>query len=144
MATSVREPEAVHIRLLESLVFSDNPSARVTFGGLTLRRSYEKLCADREQLVLPTRLLPMEGVTELPEIGLAVRTLGVLYLNVALGVHKAEHFVLKFLMSLVRSVHVGLLGAGIVAGQLLLEQLEGILVVLQKVFVGDLGGIAVL
>ena len=68
------EPSAEHIRQAEAVVFSDNPSARVTLGGLTLRRSYEKLCADREQVVLPTRLLPMEGITELPEIGLAVRT----------------------------------------------------------------------
>lgn len=67
------EPSAEHIRQAEQVVFSDNPSARVTFGGLTLRRSYDKLCADREQLILPTRLLPMEGITELPEIGLAVR-----------------------------------------------------------------------
>ena len=68
------EPSAEHIRQAEQVVFSDNPSARVTFGGLTLRRSYDKLCADREQIVLSTRLLPMEGITELPEIGLAVRT----------------------------------------------------------------------
>ena len=68
------EPSAEHIRQAEGVVFSDNPSARVTLGGLTLRRSYDKLCADREQVILPTRLLPMEGITELPEIGLAVRT----------------------------------------------------------------------
>ena len=68
------EPSAEHIRQAEAVVFSDNPSARVTFGGLTLRRSYDKLYADREQIVLPTRRLPMEGVTELPEIGLVVRT----------------------------------------------------------------------
>ena len=37
----VREPEAVHIRLLESLVFSDNPSARANFpGGITIGRNY--------------------------------------------------------------------------------------------------------
>ena len=37
----VREPEAVHIRLLESLVFSDNPSARANFpGGITIGRIY--------------------------------------------------------------------------------------------------------
>ena len=68
------EPSAEHLRQAEGVVFSDNPSARVTLGGLTLRRSYDKLCADREQIILPTRLLPMEGLTELPEIGLAVRT----------------------------------------------------------------------
>ena len=68
------EPSAEHIRQAEQVVFSDNPSARVTLGGLTLRRSYDKLCADREQVILPTRVLPVEGITELPEIGLAVRT----------------------------------------------------------------------
>ena len=68
------EPSAEHIAQAEQIVFSDKPSARVTFGGLTLRRSYGTLCADREQSVLPLRNLPMEGVTELPEIGLAVKT----------------------------------------------------------------------
>ena len=68
------EPSAEHIRQAERVVFSDNPSARVTLGGLTLRRSYGKLRADREQIVLPVRALPMEGITALPEIGLAVRT----------------------------------------------------------------------
>ena len=43
-------------------------------GELTLRRSYDRLCVEREQLVLQTRVLPREGVTELPEIGLAVIT----------------------------------------------------------------------
>ena len=42
--SGVREPEAVHIRLLESLVFSDNPSARADFpGGITVGRNYRKL-----------------------------------------------------------------------------------------------------
>ena len=68
------EPTAEHIRQAEAVVFSDNPSARATFGGLTLRRSYDRLCADREQIVLATRMLPHEGVTPLPEIGMAVRT----------------------------------------------------------------------
>ena len=37
----VREPEAVHIRLAEALVFSDNPSARANFpGGITIGRNY--------------------------------------------------------------------------------------------------------
>ena len=45
----VREPEAVHIRLLESLVFSDNPSARANFpGGITIRRNYSLLEAVTE------------------------------------------------------------------------------------------------
>ena len=68
------EPSAGHIAQAEAVVFSDNPSARVTLGGLTLRRSYDRLCADREQRVLAARELPMEGVTVLPEIGVTVRT----------------------------------------------------------------------
>ncbi len=68
------EPSAEHIRQAEAVVFSDNPSARATFGGLTLRRSYDRLCADREQIILPVRVLPPEGFTPLPEIGMAVRT----------------------------------------------------------------------
>lgn len=68
------EPAAGHIAQAEAVVFSDNPSARVTLGGLTLRRSYDRLRADREQIVLPERELPYEGVTALPELGIAVRT----------------------------------------------------------------------
>jgi tRNA(Ile)-lysidine synthetase-like protein len=41
---------------------------------VTLRRSYGRLCVEREQIVLATRQLPREGLTALPEIGLAVRT----------------------------------------------------------------------
>ena len=42
--SGVKEPEAVHIRLLESLVFSDNPSARANFpGGITIGRNYSAL-----------------------------------------------------------------------------------------------------
>ena len=37
----IREPEAAHIRLLESLVFSGNPSAKANFpGGITIGRNY--------------------------------------------------------------------------------------------------------
>ena len=42
--SGVKEPEANHIRLLESLVFSDNPSARANFpGGITIGRTYNFL-----------------------------------------------------------------------------------------------------
>ncbi|MBQ8355008.1 MAG: tRNA lysidine(34) synthetase TilS [Oscillospiraceae bacterium] len=68
------EPSASHLEQAESVVFSANPSARVTLSGVTLRRSYGRLCVEREQVVLTTRVLPREGLTELPEIGLAVRT----------------------------------------------------------------------
>ena len=40
----IKEPEAPHIRLLESLVFSENPSARANFpGGITISRVYNTL-----------------------------------------------------------------------------------------------------
>ena len=40
-SSGVREPEAVHIRLLEALVFSNTPSARANFpGGITVGRNY--------------------------------------------------------------------------------------------------------
>ena len=68
------EPSAEHIRQAEAVVFSEKPSARASFGGVTLRRSYDRLTVEREQIILPTRALPAEGVTALPEIGLAVRT----------------------------------------------------------------------
>jgi tRNA(Ile)-lysidine synthase len=46
----VKEPEAVHIRQAEALVFSENPSARALFpGGITVARNYGML----EQLMLP-------------------------------------------------------------------------------------------
>ena len=68
------EPSAEHIRQAEAVVFSEKPSARASFGGVTLRRSYDRLTVEREQIILPTRALPAEGVTALPEIGIAVRT----------------------------------------------------------------------
>lgn len=40
----VREPEQSHVRLAESLVFSDKPSARASFpGGIVLTRCYDRL-----------------------------------------------------------------------------------------------------
>ena len=49
------EPSASHLEQAESVVFSANPSARVTLSGVTLRRSYGRLCVEREQIVLTTR-----------------------------------------------------------------------------------------
>jgi len=40
-SSGVREPEAAHIRQLDALVFSENPSARADFpGGITIGRNY--------------------------------------------------------------------------------------------------------
>ena len=42
--SSVPEPEAQHIKLAESLIFSDNPSARGNFpGGIVIGRNYDTL-----------------------------------------------------------------------------------------------------
>lgn len=42
--SGVREPEAQHLKLAESLVFSDNPSARGDFpGNITITRNYDTL-----------------------------------------------------------------------------------------------------
>ena len=68
------EPSASHLEQAESVVFSASPSARVTLSGVTLRRSYDRLSVEREQIVVQTRELPREGLTALPEIGVAVRT----------------------------------------------------------------------
>ena len=68
------EPTAGHIAQAEALVFSDRPSARTAFGGVTLRRNYDRLCVERERIGLPERALPYAGLTPLPELGLAVRT----------------------------------------------------------------------
>ena len=68
----VPEPEANHISLAESLVFSDNPSAKANFpGGVTLGRQYDRLTllSQREAFCLP---LPENGSVTLPELGLRI------------------------------------------------------------------------
>lgn len=48
--SGVKEPEAQHIALAESLLFSDNPSARGNFpGGITISRNYDALEVLAEQ-----------------------------------------------------------------------------------------------
>ena len=70
--SGVREPEQSHIELAESLVFSDNPSARGDFpGGKTIAREYDRLVLLEESDELPERRLTCPGRTELPEAGLA-------------------------------------------------------------------------
>ena len=70
--SGVREPEQSHIELADSLVFSDNPSARGDFpGGKTIAREYDRLVLLEESDELPERRLTCPGRTELPEAGLA-------------------------------------------------------------------------
>ena len=67
----VPEPEKRHIALLEQLVFSDKPSARVDLpGGITVARRYDTLEVLGEAQPLSERVL--EGSLELPELGLRV------------------------------------------------------------------------
>ena len=71
--SGVLEPEQSHIELAESLVFSDNPSARGNFpGGKTIAREYDRLVLLEGSDELPERRLTCPGRTELPEAGLAV------------------------------------------------------------------------
>ena len=61
----VKEPEAVHIRQAEALVFSDNPSARASFpGGVTIGRNYGilEVVPSAEQLHCSFVCAPAEAI----------------------------------------------------------------------------------
>ena len=60
-ASGVKEPEGVHIDQAEALVFSDNPSARANFPGVTITRRYDRL------EVLKNEEVPAETVLSLGE-----------------------------------------------------------------------------
>ena len=63
----VREPEAQHIALAESLVFSPKPSASAEFpGGVRVSRNYDRLEVRPEEKPLDTCYLPENGVLEIP------------------------------------------------------------------------------
>lgn len=63
----VKEPEAEHIRAMEKLVFSHNPSAKVDFpGGVCFARSYDRLQVSVHEEPLQTRQLNCPGVTVIP------------------------------------------------------------------------------
>ena len=65
--SGVREPEDAHIALVESLVFSDKPSARASFpGSITIARNYDRLEALAEKTELTEILLPCPGEVQLP------------------------------------------------------------------------------
>ena len=62
----VKEPEAAHISLAESLVFSEKPSAQGHFpGGITICRNYDRLEKKEDIPALQTMPLSM-GVTQIP------------------------------------------------------------------------------
>ena len=58
-SSGVREPEGVHIDQAEALVFSDNPSARANFPGVTITRRYDRLEVLKNEEVPAEVELPM-------------------------------------------------------------------------------------
>lgn len=68
----VKEPEAAHIALAESLVFSEKPSAQGHFpGGITICRNYDRLQVLYEPACVDHILLS-DGVTEIHALGLRI------------------------------------------------------------------------
>lgn len=69
----VKEPEAEHISLAESLVFSQKPSACAQFPGkIIICRNYDYLELKVQQKPLDCIPVSCPGVTEIPEIGFRV------------------------------------------------------------------------
>lgn len=67
----VKEPESEHISLAESLVFSDNPSARGNFpGGITIGRNYDTLEVLTGQAMPALRpvCVPAAEIVNTPEV----------------------------------------------------------------------------
>ncbi len=70
----VKEPERSHIALAESLVFSDNPSAKAYFpGGVTVRRDYDRLTVAADDTPLNTVVLPLCGTVTVSGLRITVR-----------------------------------------------------------------------
>ena len=56
--SGVAEPQRSHIALVESLVFSEKPSARAAFpGGVTVGRNYDLLCVVKETAAPQSRMV---------------------------------------------------------------------------------------
>lgn len=67
----VKEPEADHIALLESLVFSQRPSASADFpNGVTICRQYAHLVKAEKKEALQMQKLECPGRLELPDVGI--------------------------------------------------------------------------
>ena len=65
--SGVKEPEEKHIAAAEGLLYSQRPSARISFsGGITVAREYDRLVVLQECDVPETAELQIPGVTELP------------------------------------------------------------------------------
>ena len=73
-ASGVPEPERRHIRLAESLVFSEKPSAWAVFpGGVIIGREYDRLVRREEIEPLEEVVLQPGQTVELPALSLRVR-----------------------------------------------------------------------
>ncbi len=71
--SGVKEPQAQHIALVESLLRSENPSARANLpGGVTVRRCYGVLLAEPERDTPESVILPCPGEILLPQSGFRV------------------------------------------------------------------------
>ncbi len=69
----VSEPEAHHVDLLQSLVFSQNPSARANFpGNICIGRCYDRLDIMMPQAALPAVTLQCLGVTNAADWGVQI------------------------------------------------------------------------
>ena len=69
--SGVKEPEAQHIALAESLVFSENPSAQGNFpGGITIGRNYDTLevLTRQAQIALQAICAPAAEIINTPDI----------------------------------------------------------------------------
>lgn len=65
-SSGVKEPERAHIELTRSLLYSDNPSAMAQLpGGITVRRCYDKLCAEQDMKAWQPVELPVPGCVEI-------------------------------------------------------------------------------
>ena len=69
----VAEPEAEHIALARSLVFSEKPSAQGDFpGGVTLCRMYDHLVKQEQPSQLQTQQLTCPGCLLIPQVGIRI------------------------------------------------------------------------
>lgn len=64
----IREPEAEHLSLADSLLFSSRPSAKITLpGGILLYRQYDRILCGKSQEAPNEQVLTCPGVTEFGE-----------------------------------------------------------------------------
>lgn len=69
----VTEPDAHHIELAESLVFSERPSAKAVFpGGITIGRDYDRLELLQNQATVSPVELKCPGCVEMPTLNLRI------------------------------------------------------------------------